>query len=440
VFFAGVGQAWSLFSGPITIFLITRYFTLQTQGYFYTFSGVMGLSVFLELGFSACIIQFASHEFARLRFGPGGVIEGDSLARSRLISLGRLSLKWYAVMAFLAVIGIGVGGHCFFQMKHDDSVVWVWPWWSLCLASGLSLLLLPVTSLLEGCNQVAFVYGLRTVSRIAAAVVLWAAIWGGANLFAGSVMVLTTVSAMAIAYLWRWRGLLGDLCHAPEGEVISWLREIWPFQWRTAVIWMSSYFTSSFFTPLLFYFHGSAAAGQMGATMSLVASLSALAQSWTVSKGPRFGMLVSRRQFGELDRLFYKATAQAVGICITGGLALLAGLVFVRAHFSLGARFLDPGPTSLLVAATVINQIIFSQAAYLHAHKQAPFMILFVVGGLANGLLAATLGSLFGAWGVCLGYALLQVPMLVWACVVWERCRKRWHRTTALQHTIRAEI
>ena len=203
---------------------------------------------------------------------------------------------------------------------------------------------------------------------------------------------------------------------------------------------MSSYFTSNFFTPLLFYFHGPVVAGQMGATMSLVASLSALAQSWTVSKGPRFGMLVSRRQFGELDRLFYKATAQAVGIGIIGGLALLAGLVFVRAHFALGARFLAPGPTSLLVLVTVLNQVGYSQGVYTNAHKQAPFMILAVVGSLAIGLLAVALGYSFGAWGVALAYVLVQVPLLVWVYVVWERCRKLWHQTDALQKDDRTDI
>jgi O-antigen/teichoic acid export membrane protein len=437
VFFAGLGQAWSLFSGPITIFLITRYFTPKTQGYYYTFGGVAALGVFLELGFSQCIVQFASHEFARLRFRPGGVIEGDPLARSRLISLGRLSLKWYGVIAILAFIGLGLGGHWFFWAKHDSTVSWVLPWWSLCLAAGFSLLLLPVTSLLEGCNQMAFVYGLRTLSRVVSAVVLWVAVWGGANLFTGALMLWATAFVMAVAYLWRWRGLLGEFWHASKGEAISWRHEIWPLQWRIAVSWASSYFTYSFFTPVLFYFHGPLLAGQMGATMSLVNSLNALAAAWTVSKGPRFGMLINQRQFGELDRLFYKATTQAVGICIMGGLALLAGLVFVRAHFALGARFLEPGSTSLLVLATVVNQVIFSQAIYLQAHKQAPFMVLSVVNGLTTGLLVSGLGYLLGAWGVSLAYALVQVAMLVWASVVWGRCRKQWHQTDAFEPSIR---
>jgi len=148
VFFAGLGQGWSLFSGPITIFLITRYFSPEVQGYYYTFGSVTALQAFLELGFSQCIIQFASHEFARLRFGPGGSLEGEERARSRLISLGRLSLKWYGVMAVLAVIGLGLGGSWFFSTKHDASVSWVLPWWFTCAGVGVTLVLLPVGALL----------------------------------------------------------------------------------------------------------------------------------------------------------------------------------------------------------------------------------------------------------------------------------------------------
>jgi O-antigen/teichoic acid export membrane protein len=430
VFFAGLGQGWSLFSGPITIFLITRYFSPTIQGYAYTFGSVTALQMFLELGFSQCIIQFASHEFARLRFGPSGTLEGDAQARSRFISLGRLSLKWYAVLAVLAVIGLGLGGSWFFSTKPDSSVHWVLPWWCACVGVGLTLVLLPVGALLEGCNQVSFVYGLRTVTRVVSAMVGWVAVWGGANLFTGSLMVLSTVLVMAGAYLWRWRELLVELWRAPAGgETISWRREIWPFHWRIAISCVSGYFIFNFFTPVLFYFHGPVVAGQMGVTMSLITSLSALAQSWTVSKGPRFGMLISRREFAELDRLFYRATAQAVGICILGGLALLAGLLVVRGHFAIGARFLDPGPTSLLVLATVIGQIVLGQAIYLRAHKQEPFMILSAVNGLATGCLVALLGCFFGAWGVSLAFAVVQIAVLVWASQVWRNCRRKWHQT-----------
>lgn len=427
VFYVALGRGWSLFSGPVTILLVTHFFSAKVQGYYYTFGSVVALQVFLELGFSQCIVQFASHEFAHLRFQPGGALEGDARAKSRLISLGRLSLKWYGVMALLVIIGLGAGGYLFFSLKHDPTVSWVWPWWSLCAATGVVLTILPIGALLEGCNQLAFIYGLRTLVGALGGLILWLALWSGAGLYAGAITVLTSVAVTAAAFAWRWRGLLAELWRAPHGEAISWRREIWPFQWRIAISWLSGYFIFNFFTPVLFYFHGPVVAGQMGVTMQLINSLNALAYAWTGTKAPRFGMLISKREFTELDRLFFKSTAQSVGVCAVGGLALLAGLIFVQAHFAMGARFLGVGPTSLLVLATVVNQIIYGHAVYLRAHKREPLMWLSLANGLAMGLLMVILGRSYGAWGVCLAYSVVQVAILALVRVVWKHCRRTWH-------------
>jgi O-antigen/teichoic acid export membrane protein len=427
VFYVATGRGWSLVSGPLTILLMARCFTLEEQGYFYTFIGVLGVQVFLELGFSQCVTQFASHEFAHLRFLPGGALEGGAKARARLISLGQLSLKWYGVMSLLVIVGLGAGGHWFMMAKNDPSVAWSQAWWCLCVTTGLTLALSPIGALLEGCNQLAFLYGLRTLSAILASLVLWAALWGGAGLFAGAVMMFSSVLAAAVAYAGRWRGLLGELCRPAKGEAVSWRREIWPFQWRIAISGLSGYFIFYFFVPVLFYFQSPAVAGRMGATLQLVNGLSLLAFAWTGTKGPRYGVLISRREFGELDRLFYKATAQAVGVSVVGGAALLAGLAVVRSHFAIGARFLGVGPAALLVLAVVVNQLIFGQAVYLRAHKQEPFVWVSLANGLVTGGLVIILGRLYGAWGVCLGYSLVQLALLAWTTAVWKRCRRIWH-------------
>ena len=432
VFYASVGRVWSLVSGPLTILLVARCFTTKEQGYYYTFASVLALQVFLELGFSQCVTQFASHEFAHLRFLPGGALEGPARARARLISLGRLSLKWYGVISLLVVAGLGAGGHWFFTVRHDPSVAWSRPWWCLCFTTGLTLALSPVGALLEGCNQLAFLYGLRALSAIVASFVLWTALGSGAGLFAGSIMMLASVLATAVAYALRWRGFLAELGRPPKEESISWRREIWPFQWRIAISGISGYFVFYFFVPVLFYFQSPVIAGQMGMTLQLVNGLSLLAFAWTGTKGPRYGILIGRREYGELDRLFFKATTQAVGVSVIGGALLLAGLVFVRGHFLIGARFLDAGPAALLVLASIVNQVIFGQAVYLRAHKQEPFMWVSLSNGLATGGLVVVLGRSYGAWGVCLAYTLVQIAMLAWATALWKRCRRIWHQPGGL--------
>src|ERR1035441_10400772 len=136
LFFILCGKVWTLFSGPISIYLISRCFSAEEQGYYYTFSSVLALQWFLELGFSTCIVQFASHEFAHLTILSQGWIEGDARAKSRMVSVGRLAMQWYGVMAVLFVAVVGVCGHAFFSAKGATSVGWVLPWWLLCVTTG----------------------------------------------------------------------------------------------------------------------------------------------------------------------------------------------------------------------------------------------------------------------------------------------------------------
>jgi O-antigen/teichoic acid export membrane protein len=80
------------------------------------------------------------------------------------------------------------------------------------------------------------------------------------------------------------------------------------------------------------------------------------------------------------------------------------------------------------VLATVVNQVIFSQAVYLRAHKREPFMWLSLVNGVATALLVVVLGWFFNAWGVCVAYCFVQVAILAWAWAVWKHCRRIWHQ------------
>jgi hypothetical protein len=47
VFYSGLGQARSMFSGPVTIFTVAHFFTPEAQGYFYTLGNVRAVQTFL---------------------------------------------------------------------------------------------------------------------------------------------------------------------------------------------------------------------------------------------------------------------------------------------------------------------------------------------------------------------------------------------------------
>ena len=57
-----LAQGVRLLTGPLTMVLMLKYLTPEMQGYAYAFGSVLAISIFLELGFSQNILQFASHE------------------------------------------------------------------------------------------------------------------------------------------------------------------------------------------------------------------------------------------------------------------------------------------------------------------------------------------------------------------------------------------
>ena len=418
-----------LVAGPVSIWLITSYFTPELQGYYYTFASLLALQVFVDLGLGTVIVQFASHEWAELGFDERGRIVGSAQALSRLVSLGQVALRWYAVAGVVVAVGLGAAGYVFFSQGSHTNIHWKAPWFGLCVVTGISLCLVPISSLLEGCNQVSQIYGFRLAQGILISVSTWLAIAFGAGLWTAAIAITVTLISGGLFLRRRYWAFIRQMFGPIAGPRISWRAELWPMQWKIALSWLSGYFCFSLFTPVLFQYHGPVVAGQMGMTWSLVSVLSGISSTWAVSKVPRFGVLVAKKEYAELDRLFYRLTIASSSIAFCGAVVIWAGVYVLYAFkYPLATRFLPPLPTGIFLAATVLLQAITPQAFYLRAHKQEPFLWLSIVGGLMIALSNWLLGSRFSATGMAVGYlivvAFVSVPF---ATLIWHRRRVAWH-------------
>src|SRR6266568_550489 len=93
-------RLWSLLAGPISIFLIAHRLSPQEQGFYYTYNSVLGTVVFLELGLTYVLLQFASHEMIGLRWEDQRLV-GDETNHARLADLLRKAFRWYAIISVL---------------------------------------------------------------------------------------------------------------------------------------------------------------------------------------------------------------------------------------------------------------------------------------------------------------------------------------------------
>ena len=246
-------------------------------------------------------------------------------------------------------------------------------------ATGLVFLLSPLVSLLEGCNQVAAVNAYRLVAGVVASVAIWSGMWLGAGLYAialaAGARLLWTVSFLG----WRYRAFLVQLFRTQGGDRIAWRREMLGFQAKIAVSWACGYFVYQLLNPVVFHYHGAAAAGQMGMTLALCSYVSATAFSWVQTRIPTFGVLAARREHQALDRLVLRLLGVSLMIDAAGAACLVGAVAWLRAFRpEIGARLLPVLPTILLLMAYWANLPVSTMAAQLRAYKREPLMWLSV--------------------------------------------------------------
>lgn len=426
--FAVLWRAWMLITGPVTLLLIARFVTPDVQGYYYTFASLVALQSFVELGLFTVILNAASHEWAGLTLDGEGRLAGDPGARSRLVGLGRWVFRWYAAASAVFAVLVGSVGVYFFSALPASGVSWQAPWCALVALTALQLWALPFNTLLEGCGQAAEVNRYRFSQAVFGNLALWAALALGGGLWAAVVWAAAGLSRDLVLLFGRYARFLEAFLSPPAGPTVCWRSEIWPLQWRVAISGLVHYLAFMLFTPVMFRYHGAAAAGRMGMTLAAVFGVQSVAQALVQARAPRFGVCVARREFAELDRQFARVSAAALGIQVVGNLAVFA-LILTLAHAGLAAadRLLAPTPAAVLLIGSILHMATGCLTAYLRAHRREPVVVLNLVSGVAIGGAVWYFGGRFGATGAALSYCGIYVLTLVASTRIWLRCRAEWH-------------
>jgi O-antigen/teichoic acid export membrane protein len=429
--FTVLARGWAGIAGLVTVALIARSLTSAEQGYYFTFGSLVAMQLVFELGFSVVILQLATHECAHLTLGSDGTVTGSLAAHARLASVLQKSVRWYSVAALLMVSILIPAGLKFFGVQQAGvaHVDWVAPWCLLVFAAGFTFQIDPVFSFLEGCGYVANVAHTRFWQAACGAVLAWAALASHHGLYAPAMMICGQALA-GVAFLYSRRALLvGLLRFDPKGDRIDWWQEVWPFQWRIAVSYSCGFFIFQLFNPVLFKFWGPVAAGQMGMSLSIGNMLASVAIAWVNTKAAPFGGMIARREFRQLDHVFFKAVAQTTLLCSVGAAVIWLGCLFLNLRgLPFSHRMLPPLPFGLLLLSVICNQLVSAAALYLRAHKQEKFLLNSILGAIFTGASTYFLGQRFGALGVTAGY--LAVTLVVGIGLggwTFMKYRREWH-------------
>lgn len=410
-------RTWMLVFGPVVLGVIVQKLTAAEQGFYYTFLSLIGLSVFLDMGFTRAVQVFTSHEFAALNLPRGKPMDGSAAHRQRMADFGKAILVVHLALAIVAGLVIGLVGEVMFVRANVPGVDWRGPWWWLAFASAASFLVVPMTTMLEAAGHVPHMAWVKLARQVVTNAVLVAALLAGFGLGASAVSAwvgFALVSALIIVpYAPFWRQLLNG--RMSEGWVL--LRELAGYQLRIAASWASGYFIYSIMTPIAFATLGAEDAGRVGLTWQVMGIVSSIAFSVIQAKTPTLGTLVGQGRAAEALDVNRRATRGALMVAASGFVMLMALLAIVRglpgvawpAVVTKAAdRMLPILPIALLAVAELGKTQMLGVFSFVRTLKVEPFTGMLMVLAVIVPTACWLLGSRLGAEWICLGYVLGQ--------------------------------
>lgn len=436
--YSSAARVFQAFAGVISIFFIATFLTGEEQGFFYTFGSVLAIQVFFELGFTGIMTQYVAHEAVHLSLNKMQIYEGEIRYKSRLAYLVRFCIKWYSIVSTLFLVVIIIIGFVYFNRfdKTEGLVDWKGPWLILAIGTAIKLFQSPFTAIFTGLGKVKEMNEILFYQQLVISISQWVFFVCGLRLYVVGISSLLGVTIWFL-FIWKmdlWKILL-NLLKEKITETISYVNEIFPYQWKIALSWISGYFIFQLFNPVLFATEGAVVAGQMGMTLQGLNAIQAFAMSWESTKIPLYSGLIEMRNYKELDTVFNRTVKQMMIVC-TFLLTAMFVVVFILkvTHFSIngkefGYRFLDYLPMILMMIPIFVNQIIGAWADYLRCHKKEPFLVQSVVMGILCCASTIILGYNFGIIGITLGYCCLRlIVALPWSYLLFVTKKKEWHQ------------
>jgi hypothetical protein len=410
-------RGWQVLAALILTLSIPFWLSDIEQGYFYSFSSLIALQIFFELGTSQVIIQLVSSDYAHLVRNSDGSISGNSSRTQRLAQLVALFQHWYLIAAVAFFLTVSTFGMIFFTSTGPLHIsVWILPWVGLVFSTAINLYLSASLSIIEACGGLARVAGLRLVQSLLGYALLSLTVFSGGGLWA--VIVIPFVASICSGF-WLFSNRKEVNVFATASKAIQqdslekvpfrWKTDIFPFQWRIAISWISGYLIFQMFTPLAFSRLDPIEAGRLGISLAIFSAVLTMAMSWVNTKVPYFSAFVSTGKRDELNHLFFAVAKRSCVFALLASVSIIISVAFLK-YFDhrLVGRLAEMSVLWCLLIVTMSNCLIFCAAAYIRAHKEEPMVWVSLATGLVT-FAAAYWGSAHGIFTMMISYTLINV-------------------------------
>ena len=415
-----ISRLIALGGAPITLYLAATRLPANEQGWYFVAINIVAFAQVCELGLGTIIVQFASHEWPRLRWGRGGGLEGDPSARDSIAALLVTATRWFGAAAVALFVIAGLGGALIFGSNLGGSrLSFVILWLGFVAVTALYLLAIPFVSVSEGCGDLLAVQRMRAWQAAAILVALWIGILMSGPLTAAWLAAAAQLLVAAIWLFTRHRGLLraprklpATLFDGVKGLANRYRTE----QVRSAQLWIALWVAPQLLAPVLLRMRGGDESGKMGVTLAVASAPLTLAIAWLHGRYPSFGAMVAGGKTHEFDALARRAAREAASVFVAACIPIVAGVLllpYVLPAFAM--RFLPPLSLIALMAGNLAGLLLQAMAGWLRAFRDEGIFAPIVGGAAAVVIASGVAGAAGGAQLMAAAFAaaslLIALPL-----------------------------
>jgi hypothetical protein len=390
------------------------------QGYYFVAINIVALAQLFETGMGTIVVQFASHEWPRLRWSAWGGLEGEPAARDAVGGILRAAMGWFGAAALLLFLIAGVGGFVLYGPAWRGAMFEFGVLWCGYVAlTAAYLLVIPFVCVAEGCGELVAVQRMRSWQAGLSLIAVWTGIITSGPLLAAW---LGAAAQLVVAMAWlfaRHRGLLRAPRSLPS-HLLAKDRGL-PAQYRTeqgrsARLWLALYLTPQLLAPTLLRLRGGDSSGRLGLTLAIALAPLTLAVAWLHGRYPSYGALVAEGRTRDFDLLARRATAEAVAV-FAAGAAALTGIVMLlpRVLPAFAVRVLPLPSLIALFGGALASLLLQAMAGWLRAFRDEEIATPIVAGAVATVVVSGVAAVVGGVAIMPVAYAaaslLVAVPL-----------------------------
>jgi len=311
--------------------------TVEQQGIYYLFMGLLAVRIVFELGAATAIGQLTTHSI------PDGE---TGIHRSFIVAVNRWMLRAALLMLFLA----GTGGAVFLYVQDHGDPASIVAWLLLVGGSACGLSTEGRLSMLYGSGQVPFFFKLRLISGVILIVGNWILLAAGLGLFSFGVAVAVSLSVGELL-LWRQhRALYALRRRGDQTAVETHTQAIKKLLSRVSCVSLPVYLSGNLQAVIGLHCLGASSLALIGFVTSIGTSAIGFSSILLHTALPQLTALAARSDIMGA-RTFFRNRLIMTLVAISGGVAASMLAVVILSSLPRFAQRLPDWPVSLLVFA-----------------------------------------------------------------------------------------